>query len=130
MFDPKGESRVRQPSEGPEGLHEHQPPISGTCRSKCRRGDLNPHELALTRPSTYEGLSGECRFLLLERAPCGRTFEVVGLRPGRVGWVCHQDCHQRGHPVLLLARLSVPGRFSLTRSASSVSSGLLSALYT
>ena len=22
---------------------------------------MNPHELALTRPSTYEGLSGECR---------------------------------------------------------------------
>jgi hypothetical protein len=39
----------------------------------CRRGDLNPHELALTRPSTYEGVSGECCLVLVERAPFVRV---------------------------------------------------------
>src|SRR5437588_3637678 len=61
----------------------------------CRRGDLNPHELALTRPSTYEDVSGECCLVLVERAPCGRTFGVVGLRPGGGPLVCYQVCHQR-----------------------------------
>jgi hypothetical protein len=32
-------------------------------------GDLNPHELALTRPSTYEDVSGECCLVLARRAP-------------------------------------------------------------
>jgi hypothetical protein len=79
-------------------------------RNSCRRGDLNPHELALTRPSTYEGLSGECRFLLFERAPCGRTFGIVRLHPDEWTFVCHQACHQRLHPLALaLADLSIAG---------------------
>ena len=39
---------------------------------------MNPHELALTRPSTYEGLSGECGVVPFEHASCGCTFGVVG----------------------------------------------------
>ncbi len=45
------------------------------CKHLCRRGDLNPHDLAITRPSTYEGLSGECCLVLAERASFGRPSE-------------------------------------------------------
>ena len=59
---------------------------------------MNPHELALTRPSTYEGLSGECGVVPLERASCGRTFGVVGLRPGGIGLGLSPGCHQGSPP--------------------------------
>ena len=60
---------------------------------------MNPHELALTRLSTYEDVSGECRFVLVERAPCGRTFGVVGLRPGGGPLVCYQVVTKGPHSV-------------------------------
>ena len=70
----------------------------------CRRGDLNPHELALTGPSTYEGLSGECGVVPVEHVPCGCS---SGRRDARAAWwgcVCYRLWHQD----------AIPGRLSYT----------------
>ena len=46
---------------------------------------MNPHELALTRPSTYRGVSRESCVVLVEHAPCRLAFEWARFVQRRAG---------------------------------------------
>src|SRR5256885_14149946 len=61
----------------------------------CRRGHLNPHALASTRPSTYRDVSGECCLVLVERAPVRAPVQIVAVGAASSWAVCYQVCY---HP--------------------------------